>query len=76
MDTNSSRDVLHVLSSAHHRRELAYSRNPRIRDADSDDYEDLESPVFDSFYESDGKEDVLKMTKLTAAEFRVLYGNI
>eukprot|EP00171_Calliarthron_tuberculosum_P021823 IDg21823t1 len=76
MDTNSARAGLQVLSSAHHRRELAYSRHPRFRDADSDDDADLESPVFDSFYNADGNEGVLKMTNFTAAEFRVLYGKL
>lgn len=76
MDTRSARAGLSVLSSAHRRREIAISRHPHLRDAESDDEADLESPIFDSFYEADGNEGILKMTNFTANEFRVLYGKL
>lgn len=54
MDIISARAGLQVLSSAHHRREMAYSWHFRIQHADSYDHADLKSAVFESFYNDDG----------------------
>lgn len=76
MDNSTARAGLRALFAAHHRRELEFSRHPRFRGAESDDDADLESPIFDSFYNSDGNDGILKMTNLTAAEFRDLYSKV
>ena len=43
---------------------------------DSDDEQDSESPIFNSFYDACGDQSILKMTKFTGSEFRKLYGII
>eukprot|EP00171_Calliarthron_tuberculosum_P022852 IDg22852t1 len=76
MDSAHVHSGLETLSDAHHRREIELARHSNVRAAESDDEADRECPIFDSFYEADGNEGVLKMTNFTTAEFRGLYGRL
>ncbi len=54
-------------------REHDLLRYSSIREVDSDEEADAESPIFDSFYNSFGSEAIVKMIHFTPAEFRKLY---
>lgn len=76
MDSNSVLSAIDHLSRAHQRREIALNRHSTVRAETEDADEDRDCPIFDSFYDADGNEGVMKMVNFSAPEFRALYASI
>ena len=73
MNQARAEDALRMLAEQAAEREHEHSTFSTSREQLSDDEVDAESPIMDAFYNSDGSEGIMKIIKITPAEFRRLY---
>lgn len=73
MNVESARTALQHLLVEKHKRDIEHSRHSPSREAEFEDEADIECPFFQSFYDADGNEVIVKMINFTSVEFVTLY---
>ena len=76
MNTDDVLSGIKLLLEAHNRHDLQIKSQPTTRIVEEDEEADLESPIFDSFYNADGNQGIMSLMNFTSVDFRSIYENL